>query len=109
MPEGQEPESTSHRAEQPHEGQPSTELHHRPTARPRPRRPAESPREGWAAFITRAAHVLASTLDYHTTVENILGLVVPRLADWCVATLADDNGRVYEVAARHGDPVRDEL
>lgn len=34
-------------------------------------------------FLAEASRVLASSLDYQTTLDNITGLVVPDLADWC--------------------------
>ncbi len=63
----------------------------------------------WAAFMTHAAHVLASSLDFRTTVDNILHLLVPQLADWCIAHVLNEENRVLEVAVAHADPVRDEL
>jgi PAS domain S-box-containing protein len=63
----------------------------------------------WAAFMTHAARVMASSLDFRTTVDNILCLPVPELADWCIAHVLNDENRVFEVAAAHADPVRDEL
>jgi hypothetical protein len=63
----------------------------------------------WAAFMTHAAHVLASSLDFRTTVDNILDLLVPQLADWCIAHVLNEESKVLEVAVAHADPVRDEL
>lgn len=63
----------------------------------------------WAAFMTRAAHVLASSLDFRTTIDNILCLLVPELADWCVAHVLNDENSVVEVSMAHADPVRAEL
>lgn len=77
-----------------------------PTAPPRTHAEAES---RWAAFVTQAARVLASSLDFQTTVDNVLRLVVPHVADWCIAYILNEENNVFEVAAIHGDPVRDEL
>jgi signal transduction histidine kinase/PAS domain-containing protein len=63
----------------------------------------------WTAFMMHAAHVLASSLDFRTTVDNILYLLVPQLADWCIAHVLNEENRALEVAVAHGDPVRDEL
>jgi PAS domain S-box-containing protein len=63
----------------------------------------------WAAFMTRAAHVLASSLDFRTTIDNILFLLVPQLADWCVAHILNEETRIMELAVLHADPVRNEL
>jgi signal transduction histidine kinase/PAS domain-containing protein len=109
MPERPDPESTSHPAEQRRPAESPADLRRRPADVSDSRSPPESSTQRWAAFITQAARVLASSLDFRTTVDNILGLAVPQLADWCVASVADDQGRTLEVAARHRDPVRDEL
>ncbi|HEX6536850.1 MAG TPA: ATP-binding protein [Gemmatimonadaceae bacterium] len=63
----------------------------------------------WAAFMPQAAHVLASSLDFQTTVDNALRLIVPRIADWCVAYILDEESRVFRAVARHADAARDEL
>ncbi len=63
----------------------------------------------WAAFTMHAAHVLASSLDFRTTIDNILYLLVPQLADWCIAHVLNEENQTFDVAVAHGDPVRDEL
>ena len=63
----------------------------------------------WSAFMTHAAHVLASSLDFRTTVDNILWLLVPELADWCIAHVLNEETQLLEVAVGHADPVRAEL
>jgi PAS domain S-box-containing protein len=63
----------------------------------------------WAAFMTYAAHVLASSLDFRTTVDNILYLLVPQLADWCIAHVLNEENGVFEVTVAHADPARAEL
>jgi signal transduction histidine kinase/PAS domain-containing protein len=63
----------------------------------------------WSTFMTHAAHVLASSLDFRTTVDNILSLLVPELADWCIAQVLNKENGVVEVAVAHADPVRAEL
>ncbi|HEY9425670.1 MAG TPA: PAS domain-containing protein, partial [Gemmatimonadaceae bacterium] len=63
----------------------------------------------WAAFMTHAAHVLASSLDFRKTVDNVLCLLVPQLADWCIAHVLNEENQLLEVAVAHADPVRNEL
>lgn len=94
MSESFEPESTTHTS-----GQHAD--HRSPQA-------ADS-EQRWAAFMTHAAHVLASSLDFRTTVDNVLCLLVPELADWCIAHVLDEENYAFQVAVAHADPVRSEL
>jgi signal transduction histidine kinase/PAS domain-containing protein len=79
------------------------------SAEPGPSEPLTERERRWTAFVTQAARVLASSLDFHTTVDNVLRLAVPQLADWCIASLVNDDNRVFAVTATHADPIRDEL
>src|SRR5262249_41157186 len=54
-----------------------------------------------ASFKAEASAVLASSLDYATTLRNVAKLAVPRFADWCVVELAEPSGRTTVVAAEH--------
>jgi serine phosphatase RsbU (regulator of sigma subunit) len=57
------------------------------------------------AFLAEASVVLSSSLDYRTVLAAVAGLVVPRLADWCVVQLLEDD--VLEtVALTHFDPTK---
>ena len=56
------------------------------------------------AFIAEASVVLFSSLDYRTVLAAVAGLVVPRLADWCVIQLIDEQGELETVALTHFDP-----
>jgi PAS domain S-box-containing protein len=60
-------------------------------------------------FLARAATLLASSLDYQQTLQNVAGLAVPALADWCGVDLIDEEGRREPVAVAHVDPSRVEL
>ncbi len=60
-------------------------------------------------FLARAATLLASSLDYAQTLQNVAGLAVPTLADWCGVDLVDEEGRREPVAVAHVDPARVEL
>jgi PAS domain S-box-containing protein len=57
-------------------------------------------------FLTRAADVLASSLDYQQTLRNVAGLAVPQLADWCAVDLFTDEGAREPVAIAHIDPAK---
>ena len=51
-------------------------------------------------LLARAGEILASSLDFRTTLDNVIHLVVPRLADWCIVDLVED-GRIRRVASTH--------
>jgi signal transduction histidine kinase len=50
------------------------------------------------AFLAEASRVLASSLDYQTTLQSVADLAVPTLADSCVVDILDDDGWVRRVA-----------
>ena len=56
------------------------------------------------AFLADASNVLAGSLEYHQTFENLARLVVPRLADFCIIDTAEENGVLRQVAVAHRDP-----
>src|SRR6185437_14412017 len=60
-------------------------------------------------FLTRAADVLASSLDYQQTLRNVAGLAVPQLADWCAVDLFDEDGEREPVAIAHSRPEKLEM
>ncbi|MCW2699604.1 MAG: putative sensor protein [Blastococcus sp.] len=47
---------------------------------------------------------MTSTLDVDEAVQRFADLVVPLLADWCVVTVIDDNGKRRDVGRAHRDP-----
>ncbi len=57
-------------------------------------------------FLAEASAVLASARDYEETLARIAELAVPRLADWCVVTLPDEDDRLRSVAVAHVDPAK---
>ena len=57
-------------------------------------------------FLAEAGELLASSLDYETTLQSIAQLVVPYLADWCTIDVIDLEGRIERVAVAHRDPER---
>jgi PAS domain S-box-containing protein len=54
-------------------------------------------------FIAEASEMLASSLDYETTLGNLARLSVPRLADWCVVHIVEEDGSLQQLAAAHAD------
>jgi PAS domain S-box-containing protein len=55
-------------------------------------------------FLLEAGRVLAGSIDYETTIRNISELLMPRLADWCVIDLLNEEGGIDRVAVVHADP-----
>ena len=54
-------------------------------------------------FIAEASEMLASSLDYETTLANVARLAVPRLADWCVVHIVEEDSNPQQLAAAHTD------
>jgi PAS domain S-box-containing protein len=55
------------------------------------------------AFLSEATKILASSLDYETTLANIARLAVPRLADWS-AVFFRGGAAIQPLAVIHKDP-----
>jgi PAS domain S-box-containing protein len=55
-------------------------------------------------FLAGASSVLASSLDYETTLASVAQLTVPRLADWCGVEIVEEDGRSRQLAVAHADP-----
>src|SRR3954452_7350820 len=62
-------------------------------------------REDAHAFLDAASQALAASLDPVRTLEEVAGLAVPRLADWCAVQLAPEfRGSYEQIAVAHVDP-----
>lgn len=57
-------------------------------------------------FLAEAGDILASSLDYATTLQNVVRLGVPRLADCCAIGVVDD-GDVRAVEFAAADPEKE--
>lgn len=55
-------------------------------------------------FLTEASTVLASSLDYETTLSSVARLAVPNIADWCAVDLLTEAEGVQRLAVAHVDP-----
>ena len=55
-------------------------------------------------FVAEASELLASSLDYETTLSNLARLAVPRFADWCAIDMVAENGSIERLAVAHVDP-----
>lgn len=59
--------------------------------------------EEQARFLMQISTTLASSLDYHETLQSAVRLAVPLLADWCHLDVLEADGRIHRVALAHGD------
>lgn len=55
-------------------------------------------------YLVRASEILARSLDYTQTLNELARLVVPELADWCAIDMATEDGRLEQLAVAHADP-----
>ncbi|MBB3677486.1 SpoIIE family protein phosphatase [Modestobacter versicolor] len=58
------------------------------------------------AMLARVSAELAGTLDVDTAATRVPRLIVPVMADWCILTVLDDEGRPADVGWWHTDPTR---
>jgi serine phosphatase RsbU (regulator of sigma subunit) len=56
------------------------------------------------AFLARANEELVTSLDFRQTLQRMVNLAVPALADWCAIELRTDQGTFFEVG--HAAPER---
>jgi PAS domain S-box-containing protein len=49
-------------------------------------------------FLAEASHILASSLDYETTLQSLVNLVVPTLADYCSIDIREPEGSTRRLA-----------
>jgi signal transduction histidine kinase len=56
-----------------------------------------------SSFLAKASAVLASSLDYPSTLASVAELSIPEMGDWCIVDLADAEGRLERLAIRHAD------
>jgi PAS domain S-box-containing protein len=57
-------------------------------------------------LLAQAGPILATSLDYETTLRSITGLAVPTLADWAIVYVLDRAGAVTRLNYAHADPSR---
>jgi PAS domain S-box-containing protein len=55
-------------------------------------------------LVAEASELLASSLDYETTLSNVATLAVPRFADWCAIDMVENDGSVRRLTVAHVDP-----
>jgi PAS domain S-box-containing protein len=62
--------------------------------------------EAATRFLAEVNDVLASSLDYETTLASVARLAVPHLADWCAVHILTDDGTIHQLALSHVDPAK---
>ena len=60
-------------------------------------------------LLVRAGELLASSLDYRTTLAAVARAAVPDFADWCAISMAEEDGAVRELAIVHVDPAKEQF
>jgi PAS domain S-box-containing protein len=60
-------------------------------------------------FLAEASRILATTLRPEVTIRKLAQLVVPKLADWCIIQVVDDQGNIKPVEVAHTDRRKVEL
>ncbi|HKI03279.1 MAG TPA: ATP-binding protein [Thermoanaerobaculia bacterium] len=63
--------------------------------------------EGRAALLAEAGNVLSESLDYEETLQSLVHLTVPRLADYGLIFELQEGPRLRLVALRHVDPSKE--
>ncbi len=56
------------------------------------------------SFINNLSKLLSSSIDYKTTIENVVKSIVPSIADYSRIILVDENGTISEEVSYHADP-----
>ena len=62
--------------------------------------------EGMLGFLAEVSTVLASSLDYETTLAAVARMAVPHVADWCVVDMLEPDGATRRLAVAHPDPAQ---
>lgn len=56
------------------------------------------------AFLAEASKMLAASLDDVATLQSVVKLAAPTLADWCGVTMVREDGSYHRTAVAHSDP-----
>ncbi len=61
-------------------------------------------------FLAETGTLFSAGFDYSATLAELAALLVPRLADYCIVDLLDEqSGRLEQVVISHRDPEREQL
>jgi PAS domain S-box-containing protein len=69
-------------------------------------RAAAEAAERRAQLLAEASTLLASSLDYETTLAQVANLAVPGLADWCAVDMLGEDNSIIRLAVAHTDPTK---
>jgi PAS domain S-box-containing protein len=59
------------------------------------------------SFLDEATALLTSSLDIERTLEQLVSLAVPQIADWCaIDVLVEETGEIEQLVVAHQDPER---
>jgi PAS domain S-box-containing protein len=61
------------------------------------------------AFVAEASATLASSLDYAETLDSLMRLAVPQVADWCLLYGVADDGSIERLVVEHGSGKQEEV
>jgi PAS domain S-box-containing protein len=62
--------------------------------------------EATQQFLVEASTLLAASLDYEITLENVANLAVPTLADWCIVDVFQEDWSSKQIAIAIADPTK---
>jgi PAS domain S-box-containing protein len=57
--------------------------------------------------LAEASRLLDASLDYAATLQEVAGVAVRTMADWCIVHLLDGDGSIRWLALAHGDPAKE--
>jgi PAS domain S-box-containing protein len=60
-------------------------------------------------LVADASQLLASSLDYQTTLRDVARLAVPEFADWCAIDVVGDDGKLQRLTVACADPEKAKL
>src|ERR687889_716844 len=60
-------------------------------------------------FLAQASGVLAGSLAYERTLEEVARLAVPDIADWCAVDIVEADGTLRQITSVHPDPDQEAL
>ena len=63
----------------------------------------------WWRFLAEASELLDASLEYQETLANVVRLAVPRIADYAIITLREEDGSLHWGGAAHRDPAKASL
>lgn len=72
------------------------------------RAPAGAEELNGLRLLAEIGALLDSSRDYERTLSEVVGMAVPRLADWCVLHLLEE-GSIKLAAVAHRDPAKEQL